>query len=119
MVEDTLVGWDFHNRGTLKALGLQYLQHTGTVQVAGVHAWVGSAAPSLLEMDNLDHIRRKGLQFCQWIAVRIAPELVGGIRAQPQVPAFVWREPRPRLPHYQGHATNRLARVLHRQDDPL
>src|SRR5262249_25053100 len=37
MVEDTLVGWDFHDCGTLKALRLQYLQYTGTVQVASVH----------------------------------------------------------------------------------
>src|SRR5215813_15425759 len=79
MVEDTLVGWDFHDRGTLKVLRLQYLQHTRTVQVASIHARVGPAASGLLKMDNLDHICRESLQFCQWVAVRVPPELVGGV----------------------------------------
>ena len=79
MFEHLLVGWDFHDRGTLKGLRLQYLQHTGAVQVASVHARVGPAAPGLLEMDNLDHVCRESFQFRQRIAVRIAPELVGGV----------------------------------------
>src|SRR5215471_1002395 len=56
MLEHPRVGWDFHDRGTLKALGLQYLHHAGTVEVPGVYCRVGSAVPSLLEMHNLDDI---------------------------------------------------------------
>src|SRR5215475_4504266 len=119
MVEDTLVGWDFHDRGPLKTLRPQYLQHTGTVQVAGVHTRVGPAAAGLLEMHNFDHICWESLQFRQRVAVRIAPELVGWVWTQPQVLAFVWCKTSPSLPHYQGHAANGLAGVLHRQDDPL
>src|SRR5262249_50297836 len=119
MVEDTLTGWDFHDGGTLKALRIQYLQHTGTVQVASVHTRVRPAAPSLLEMHDLDHIYRKSLQFRQRVAVRIASELVGGVWTESQVLAFVSCKTSPCLTHHQGHATNGLARVLHRQDDPL
>lgn len=119
MVEDTRIGWDFHDRGPLKTFDLQYLQHAGTIQVTGIHARVGPAVPRLLEVDNLDHIHRQGLKFRQRVALRITSELVSGVRTQPQIPAFVWRQMGPRLPYYQGHTANGLSGVLHRQDHPL
>src|SRR6266581_2634893 len=90
MVKHPLVGWDFHDRGTLKTLGLQYLHHTGTVEIPGVHRRVSPAMPGLLEMNNLEDIRRERLQLSQGVAVRIPPQLVGGVWTQPQVPAFFW-----------------------------
>src|SRR5712691_3497212 len=113
MFEHPLVRWDFHDRGTLKALGLQYLHHASTVEVPGVHRRVGPAVPRLLEMHNLDHILREGLEFSQRVAVRIAPQLVGRIRTQPQIFTCFWRETGAGLTHQQGHAANGLARVLH------
>src|SRR5712691_12214734 len=103
MFEHPLVGWDFHDRRTLKALGLQYLHHASTVEVSGVHRRVGPAGPCLLEMPNLDDILREGLQFSQRVAVRIAPQLVGGVRTQPQIFTCFWRETGADLTHQQGH----------------
>ena len=99
MVEDTRVGWDFHDRGTLKTFGLQYLHHAGTVQIPGVHRRMSPAMPGLLEMHNLDDILRERLQLSQRVAVRIPPQLVGGVWTQPQVPAFFWRETGTGLTH--------------------
>src|SRR5262245_4141125 len=119
MLEHPRIGWDFHDRGTLKALGLQYLHHAGTVVGPGVHCPVGSADAGRLEMHKLDDIRRQRLQFSQRITVRISSELVGGVRTQPQVLAFCRCETGTRLAHQQGHAANGESRILYRQDDSL
>src|SRR5262249_28289121 len=106
MLEHPRVGWDFHDRGTLIAFGLQYLHHAGTVEVPGVHRRVGPAVTGLLELRTADDIRRQGGQCGQRIAVSIPPDLMGGVGTQPQVLAVCGRETSAHLVHQQSHAAN-------------
>ena len=92
---------------------MQDAEHGAAVQVAVGYAVQGGAVAGLLEMDDFDVVGGQVGEFVQGVAVGMAAQLVGRIRAEAEIGGIGCVQVRPRGLHQEGHRTQRLPGVFH------